>query len=129
MAECYKKIDMDEFQNDNFERKQYFYTMNIEQVRYKYRIENNMVATIRKNFSNKYKNSSLSCQSCRHIPENSDTNTSKITTNRIPDTQIHVLYECRAFDHLRETLDTRDDLQLIQFFKRVVEERTNEGYD
>ena len=129
MAESYKKIDMEEFTNDDFKRKQYFYTMNIEQVRYKYRIDNKMVATIRKNFSNKYRNSSLSCQSCRHLPKNSNNNASNITTNRIPDTQTHVLYECEAFSHLREQLDTRDELQLIQFFKQVVEERTNEGCD
>ena len=119
MATHYKKIDIQEFTKDTFTRPNYFNTMTLENIRYKIRIENSMVATIRKNFSRKYRNSSLSCPSCKD----------KKSNIKIPDTQVHVLYECEAFSHWREQLDIREDIQMIQYFKWVVEYRIKEGED
>ena len=48
---------------------------------------------------------------------------------RPADTQLHVLEECVAYQDLREQYDTREDSQLIEFFKKVVERRIKNGED
>ena len=62
-AERYKKINVEEYQSEQFERKSYFFEMNLDSVRDRFRIANQMVETVRKNFSRKYRNKSLSCPS------------------------------------------------------------------
>ena len=142
MAQGYKKIDVHEFENDTFKRKDYFHTLNLEEIRYKFRIENHFVATIRHNFPNLYRrrNMSLSCPSCRKMePNNRTTNhnnnnnntTTTNNTNNYPDTQNHLLFHCPAFSHLREELelDVLDDRKVIQFYKEVVDARIRDGDD
>ena len=69
----------------------------------------NMGIEIWKNYPRKYKGKPLSCPSCQ------DTN--------IPDTQLHILEDCPAFRNQRENLDRNNDMQLIRFFKSVVDQR------
>ena len=130
MAQRYKKIDIEEFQNDSFTRKAYFQTLNLHDIRYKIRIEMKMVATIRQNYPSKYrrKNLSLSCPSCRNMSTTIDQNTIN-TTEKFPDNQNHLLHECRSFSHLTQELDLRKDSDLIHFFKWIVEMRMEEGDD
>ena len=45
------------------------------------------------------------------------------------DTQYHVLHECVAFEDLRDQFDTREDSQLVEFFKQVVKRRIENGED
>ena len=67
-------------------------------------------------------NLTLSCPSC-HKGNNSD------TTPNAPHTQTHLLHYCETFSHLREELDIEDDEQVVEFFKKVVESRTEESED
>ena len=127
MAQKYKKINQEEFQNDDFLRKPYINTMNLDDIRYKYRIENNLVSSVGENYCNKYRrrNMSLSCPSCIKFSNNIDSK----NTIRFPDTQSHLLHECVAFNHLHEELDVRKDSDLISFFRRIVETRLEDGDD
>ena len=63
-AKGYKKIKFEEYEKEQFERKAYFSKMDLESVRARFRISNEMVETIRKNYSRKYRNKSLTCPSC-----------------------------------------------------------------
>ena len=63
----YKKLSYDTCARESFERKSYFFDLNLEQVRDKFRIVNQMVDTVRGNFPSKYKNKSLECQSCKNV--------------------------------------------------------------
>ena len=69
MARNYKKIDLEEFQKDSFTRKEYFNSLNLNDIRYKCRIEMQMLPTIRKNQPSKYRkrNMSLSCPSSLYM--------------------------------------------------------------
>ena len=62
----YKKISYEECSKEEFERKSYFRTLNLEQTRDRYRISSSMVKDIRGNFPSKYRGESLRCQSCKN---------------------------------------------------------------
>ena len=148
-AKGYKKVSHEKYSTEQFERKEYFYKLNLESVRTKFRVENEMVATIRKNFTSKYRNSTLSCPSCVNVDPSSmwnGDNTNSYSNNttseqqnksnnnnpnymRPADTQFHVLHECVAFEDLREKYDTKEDTQLVEFFKEVVKRRVKNGED
>ena len=129
MARGNKKIKFEEFQKDSLERKPYFYQMNLEKVRYRFRIEIKMVDNIRHNFPNKYrkKNLSLSCPSCKENSSNS--NKSIDTVSNPPHSQTHLLLHCEAFSRLREDLDIENDEEVVDFFMKVVESRVKEMED
>ena len=147
-ARLYKKVSYEEYEREDFQRKEYFFKMNLESVRTRFRVANEMVATIRKNFSSKYRNKTLTCPSCIDVDppniSNSDNNSPNNNSNsqqhnnssnnkqnslKPVDTQSHVLHECVAFEDLREKFDTREDTQLVEFFKEVVKRRIENGED
>ena len=101
----YKKLDHDTCVTEHFQRKPYFFELNLEQVQDKYRILNNMVETVRGNFPSKYRNTSLECQSCKNGIY--DVNVSK------RDSQTHLLEECPVFNDLRGKCDLQSDLAII----------------
>ena len=103
--------------------------MDLDSVRDCFRVANQMIKTVRKNFSRKYRNKSLSCPSCSYpttgysVNSDSSNNPSIVISNnsdilRPADTQLHILEECVAFRDLREQFDTRDDLQILQESRR-----------
>ena len=63
-AKKYKKVSYDEMAKETFGRKPYFYTMSLEDVRYRTRIHSKMI-DVRGNFSRKYKRKGLTCPSCK----------------------------------------------------------------
>ena len=63
----YKKINYDELVEDKFERKSYFSEMNIENSKIMFKIKNQVLPPIRKNFPRKYRADSLLCPSCRNL--------------------------------------------------------------
>ena len=80
-----------------------------------------MLETVRGNFSNKYKLTSLSCQSCKGIVDQNN------ATNEEPiDSQSHLLTSCLAFSDLRNQFNTDSDLGLVKFFTAVIERRKEE---
>ena len=91
-----------------------------------------MVETVRGDFLNKYRKKSLVCPSCRQE------NVSQRTTNETVDASVtegpidsidHIKVDCHAFRALRSQYDLRNDKQLAQFFKSVVEQRKERGED
>ena len=125
----YKKLDYDQFCQEEFERKEFFYVHKLEDVRALIRISSRMVETVRSDFPNKYRKRSLVCPSCR--PEvNISTNRQTDETRNGPlDTLEHIKWNCAAFKELRSQYDVNDDCELIKFFKCVVEQRKERGED
>ena len=103
---------------EQFERKHYLLDSTLENARMIFKIKSKVVPSIRKNFSNKYKNKSLSCQSCRNFNVDS--------SSPPEDTQAHVAYECPAFEYLRLDRDMRKDNDLAEFFMGVIKHRLEE---
>ena len=117
----YKKVDFNQCVNEEFKRKDYFYDLNLDQTRTRFRISSQMLETVRSNFSNKYKYSSLGCQSCKGIiNQNNDSHDEPI------DSQSHLLTSCLAFSDLRDQFDTESDLGLVNFFTAVIKRRLEE---
>ena len=68
----YKKLDFEKLSKESFERKPYFYSMNLESVRMKFKISSHMVQTVRKICKGKYKLHSPRCPSCKDFPTSYD---------------------------------------------------------
>ena len=81
----YKKLDYNELSKENFERKKYFFEQNIDDVRIMFKIKSEVLPTVRKNFSRKYRKQTLTCPSCRNISSPKE------------DTQKHLMLECPTF--------------------------------
>ena len=130
MATNGKKVNSKDLLDDSFCRKPYFYQLDIEAARYRFRISSLLVHTIRGNYSGKYrkKNEPLTCPSCRNQSNESNLNHSVINNEFPTDSQSHVLV-CPAFSDLRENMDLEDDRELVEFFKSVVERRIKNGED
>ena len=115
----YKKLDYNTCVNETFERKSYFFDLNLEQVHDNFRIWSHMVETVRRNFPSKYKNKSLDCQSCKNVVY--DVNISK------RDSQTHLLEVCPVFSDLRGKCDLQSDRGIVDFFKAVISHRIENG--
>ena len=115
----YKKLDYEKCKDEKFERKDYFYSSNLEDTRVRFRISNKMVKNVRKNFPGMYTNQSLTCPSCRR--EDIDTSVTPVHS------QSHLIKECIAFQDLREQLDLETDEGLCEFFKTVMTRLSEEG--
>ena len=122
MSKKYKKINHEEMEKEPFGRKPFFDKMKLDDVRYRFRIANNLVQGIRKNYSDKYRrmNKSLTCPSC------SETNKQ---TDKEAMTQSHILYRCEAFSDLRYDLVVEDDAMLVDFFRLAVDRITESESD
>ena len=108
----YKKLNYDEYCQEDFGRKDYFYIHKLEDVRALVRISSRMVETVRGNFPNKYRKKSLICPSC--CPEvsqvNQVTNTQTVIVREGPiDTMEHIKWKCEAFDELRSQYKLNND--------------------
>ena len=108
----YKKLDYNDCASEQFKRKQYFFEMNICDVRDRFRISSKMFGSIKGNFPQKYGRDSLECVSCKHL-----NNSVKL------DTQSHLIEFCPAFSDLRDKHDTKTDRGITEFFREVVKRR------
>ena len=90
----YKKISYDKCSMEEFERKSYFYEMNLNQIRDRFRISSSMV-DVRANFPNKYRHESLDCPSCRETNKQTDSQSVGPIHS-----QSHLLESCPAFSDL-----------------------------
>ena len=86
----YKKLHYEELSKEKFERKQYFYGKNLEDVRTIFKIKSEVLPTVRKNFTQKYKKKSLNCPSCLNISSPKE------------DSQKHLMFDCPTFNSIRE---------------------------
>ena len=113
----YKKLDYEKSNNEEFKRKQYFYDLNLEQIRFRFKASSNMLESFKANFPSKYKNQSLRCKACT-----SDKQTNE-QTDQPRDTQDHNLTSCSAYYQLRQQYDLNTDIGIINSFKAVIKQR------
>ena len=139
-----KKLDFEKMSKESFERKKYFFSMNLESVRMKFRISSHMVQTVRKNFRRRYQNVSLTCPSCKDSPLMIDMEVSSSqgedfhpsgsfcqqisddemkSSSKPTDTQNHLLHHCPTFRNARIGKNMLDDQQVVDFFREVLEYR------
>ena len=86
-----------------------------------FKIKSEVVPTIRKNFSRKYRDKSLACPSCREFwPK---------LFSPVEDTQHHLITECPAFVDLRKYKDMENSEHLAEFFKAVIQHRMENNHD
>ena len=92
-----------------------------------------MLETVRGDFPNKYRRKSLRCPSCRFNQcSSTDTQTDQQTDIEEEgpiDTLEHIKSDCKGFIELRSQYDLSDDVQLLNFFHAVVNERKERGED
>ena len=129
----YKKLNYDDFYREEFKRKDYFYEYNLETVRGLFRLSSRMLETVRGDFPNKYRRKSLRCPSCRFNQcSSTDIQTDQQTDIEEEgpiDTLEHIKSDCKGFIELRSQYDLSDDVQLLNFFHAVVNERKERGED
>ena len=120
----YKKVSYHKCKDEEFSRKEYFFSMKLEDVRICFKAEYFMISTIKKNFPRKYRNKSFSCISCSPLlSKSTSTGTSKIMPE---DSQFHLTHECIACTSLRERYDVATDQGLGDFFREVVKIRAED---
>ena len=110
---------------EDFKRKEYFYQLNLEQIRERFRLQTQMYGEFKGSFPSKYKKRgmSLKCEMCKNLL---DSNTTlDVTSNENTESQAHYLEICPGVSDLREQYDTCTDLGLIHFFRLVLERRTD----
>ena len=119
-----KKISYTECMTEKYERKPYFYTLNLEQAKDRLRISSAMVPTIKGNFSSKFRGESMKCESCKKSsPTNHEMD---LTTEENYDSMNHCKYVCPAFDDLRNLYSLETDIGIVEFFRSVVKRRAEE---
>ena len=105
--------------DEEFKRKDYFYSLRLEDVRLKFKSESRVVPTIRNHFKRKYRSRSLNCPSCQvtslSIPEEEG--------NEMLDTSRHILYHCPAFREQRLHRNFEDDQDLVDFLNEIIKYR------
>ena len=92
--------------NEDCRLKTYMKEKSLKQVRDTFRVRTNLVEGFRANFKNMYERNNLECQGC----------------GGAMDDQTHAM-QCSAYTDLREGLDMEKDVDLVLYFRRVMESR------
>ena len=114
-SEGYKKINLDCYNRHDLKIKEYMKTLNLKNARMIFRRNCGMIQTVRANFKNdkKFKSERYLCPDCRHLePPVSHVD------------QQDLLTSCEGNRDLREGLELSDLSQLAEYFRRVIERRT-----
>ena len=111
----YKKISYEKCSQEKHEMKEYFKTLSIESCRIRFRIDCNLVPTVRSHYKSKYKSQGLECIDCRAT--NSDPSSVKV------DTIDHLSTSCVANDDLRQGRRMDVDADLTDFFQQLIQRR------
>ena len=103
----YKKLDLEELQTEEFERKPYLTELNMQAARTKFALRTRMTKTVKLNYKNDpvNKKSLWKCNDCSSI-----------------DSQEHILW-CPAYGHLRMDKNLQDDKDLTRYFQQVLQLR------
>lgn len=123
----YKKLKYEEFSLESFGRKSYFFEMDLEAVRYRFRISSKML-DVKANFPRKYRRTGIKCTSCKQLRlvENDEapSSISNISDSSTPvESQSHLMFDCLAFKELRRNYDLTEDSQIVYFFKEALSHR------
>ena len=113
LMKSYQKVDYFERKNKNFEVKEYFKTMTLENSRVNFGLRNQMTRTIQSHFSSDkaYSKELWTCRDCK----------SKI------DSIFHAK-NCIFFENLRQKYPNLDsDDQLVEYFKEIIKIRDDKA--
>jgi hypothetical protein len=99
----------EKLKDEDCQRKNYMELKSLAYVRSIFRVRTNMVEGFRGSFQNMHKNTSLNCVGC----------------GLEVDYQAHSM-ECPSYDDLREGLDMDKDQDLVSFFRKVMDRRSEE---
>ena len=99
----------EKLKDEDCQRKNYMELKSLADVRSIFRVRTNMVEGFRGSFQNMHKNTSLNCVGC----------------GLEVDYQAHSM-ECPSYDDLREGLDMDKDQDLVTFFRKVMDRRSEE---
>ena len=131
----YKKLSYEEFSSESFRRKSYFYDLDLEAVRYRFRISSKML-DVKANFPRKYRRSGINCPSCKQtriVNNNRFQSTTPEVLDPSPpsESQSHIMFDCSAFQGLREKYDINEDKQIVAFFKEALfhRDQIDDEYD
>ena len=110
----YKKVNLDELKDEDFQPKKYLSELNVTKARLRFKIKSEMTPTVKMNFQSntQYIRDLWSCPGCS-IPGD-------VMGNR--DTQQHVLL-CPAYEEYREGKDITNDNDLVRYFEQVIKRR------
>ena len=79
-----------------------------------------MLEYFKANFPSKYQKKSLRCTDCKEDKED------ETETDEPKDTQQHNLTNCPAYQLLRLQHDLNTDIRIVNYFKAVIQRRTEE---
>ena len=111
----YKKINLESYDRQEFTMKEYLKTLNLKNARMIFRRNCGMIQTVRSNFKNdkRYKSEKYLCPDCRHL---------EIPVSHVD--QQDLLTTCEGNRDLREGLELSNLSQLAEYFRRVIDRRT-----
>ena len=135
----YKKIDYNNCVREKFEMKSYFKSMNIQQSRLYFKILNFITPTVRLNFKSdrKFKVEKWQCVDCRTEKTNDPSNgelgnvTVEISSKQLvgfPDSQEHLMFQCRKNGDLRRGRDINGNANdCVAFFQDIIKRRQEQA--
>ena len=105
----YKKLDINNLELDNFNRKPYLSKLTIIDARLRFRIASQMVQTVKMNFQSDraFKEDLWKCTACGKA-----------------DSQKH-LFSCKGYENFRKDKDLSKDKDLVTYFRSIIQERMN----
>ena len=141
----YKKLNYEVMSKEKFERKNYFYKLNLEQICMRFKISSEVIPTVRTHFKNKYKTKGIRCPSCIQtntisiceeesgqlsVHEDQFPFDLSIPSEEIPKDDIfHLVYDCPTFAEQQKFKDISDDADLCSFFQEIIQYRIENQQD
>ena len=111
----YKKLNIEQLQNEEFKRKSYLSSLNIYESRMRFKIKSHMTPSIRMNFQSdvQHTRDMWACPGC-------------LTGGDIGcrDTQYHVMI-CPSYADLRQDKDLTKDKDVVHYFQQFIKVRQN----
>ena len=111
----YKKLNFEQLQTEEFNRKSYISSLNIHESRMRFKIKSHMTPSIRMNFQSDVQHTRdlWACPGC-------------LTELDIGcrDPQYHVMI-CPSYADLRQDKDLTKDRDVVHYFQQVIKQRQN----
>ena len=112
-AENYKKIDYLSMAAEEYRTKDYFYKLDLQKARLKFRVRSNCVSSCKLHYKSDKKNieTMFICpqKQCSYVDSLSHWS------------------QCKSYEHLRDFRDLSDDFQLLSFYQDVINLRIKES--